>query len=626
MIILQQKLFSRLLTRKYNLPSLCYSSLRPPSVKDKPNDSFPYTGPRSAPIKVKPKRDPFLKNILVGKIDGELLVYPEVLDLERLKNIDQMSEVLNRYWIEEVSPDPKYFSKGSSKDFLNRMSNFGLSKQKVPYSYNGLELTATESVKIVETLGRNPFPVNYLSSQNIVQEILSMTTEQIKDKYYDGIVQNNWTGTVCLSEIQAEFDIQKCNTKVTWSDSIKGNVLNGQKIWVANADIADFFVVLGHFNGPSVFFVDRNKPGITINEHKETGYFIVEFKDTPLGDNDIVTTGSKGLEIFSKIQSLSKLYFSSAVVGILKDVFDCTTQYLMYRPFLQKYCSDFESTQIIIAKAASEIYALEAMLYLTTSLIDGYDGQDCEVELAVLKLFASQVSQNVITDCINVLGPHVTMHSYQYPFLETLCTVKRLSHLNVSDDLMKLFVAIKCIDHNKPNLMEYLEKVKSPILHLHESIKHNMYISNHEKELVTLDLHVHHNVHPSLKSCADSLEYCVKRLEYVNILLLERFGIETYDHQYSLLLLTNIICEIYGMTSALSRASRSYCTGIQNSDMELISANIFCQTAHKKVKNIVSEIESWEYNVGFEAAKILSEKILNLKGYFAQHPLARNLN
>lgn len=577
-------------------------------------------------MKVKPKREPFLKNTLVGKFDMEMLVYPEILDLERLKNIDQLSEILNRFWTEEVKPNPKeYFSNGLPTEFLSKMSSFGLSKQKVPYTHNGLELTATESLKIIETMAKNQVPINYLSSQNIIQEVLAVMSEPMKDKYYEGIVKDNWKGAICLNESHAEFDVRKSETKLTWSDSTKQNVLNGQKIWVTNADIADFFIVLGQHNGPAAFVLDKNKPGISINEHLEKGYFIVEFKDTPIEDSEIIAAAGKALEISSKIQSLGMLNYSSAVVGMLKDVFDYTTQFLMYRPFLEKYSADFEGTQIMMSKLASDIYALEGMVYFTANLIDGYEGQDCEVEIAVLKLFASQVSNNVITDCIDLLGPHVTMHSYQYPFLETLFTLKRLSHLNVSDDLMKLFVAVKCIEHNKQDLRDYIKRLRNPFMYVNEAFKHSMYIMRNEKDTPTLDLHIDYNLHPSLKTCADALEYSVKRLEYANILLLETYGAETYEHQYSLLRITNIITDIYAMTCTLARASRSYCTGIQNSDMEMTSANIFCRLALKNVKSNMEEIVNGQYSEIDFSAKKLSDKILSVKGYYAQHPLARNI-
>ncbi|XP_008486027.1 acyl-CoA dehydrogenase family member 9, mitochondrial [Diaphorina citri] len=555
----------------------------------------------------------------------EMLVYPEILDLERLKNIDQMSDILNRFWMEEVIPDSKYFSNGPSAKFLSKMSSLGLTKQKVPYAYNGLELTATESAKILETLGKNTIPINYLSSQNIVQEIVSSGREIIKDKYFDHIVKDGWNGSVCLSESHAEFDVRLCETNVTWSDLTKQYVLNGQKIWVANADIADFFIVFAKHNGQGAFLVDKTKPGITINKHLENDYFIVDFKDTPLEDSDILAERGSGFEVASKIQSLSMFYYSSGIVGLLKDMFDHTTQFLMYRPFLQKYCADFDTTQITLAKLSSDIYALESMIYFTANLIDGYEKQDCEVEMAVLKLFASQVSHNVATNCIDLLGPHVTMHSYQYPFLETFNTIKRLSHLNVSDDLMKLFVAIKCIEHNKSNLTDYIRKIRNPYLYVNDAFKHQMYLMRNDNDNPKLDLNISYNLHPSLKYCADALEYCVKRLEFANIKLLERYGAETYDHHYSLLRVTNIITEIYAMTSTLARASRSYCTGIQNCDFEIRSAEMFCQEAHKNVKQNISEIVSGPYVEVDVVGKMLAKKILDVKGYYAQHPLARNI-
>lgn len=616
--LLQQKLCSRFLQTKYDIPVFFYSSLQP-SVKKPGNESSPQIGTKGAPLKIKPKRDPFLKNILIGKFDVEMLIYPEILDLEKSKNIERMSHLLDNYF------KGKYLSTVLSNDFLTEMTNFGLSKLKIPYSHNGLELTASESARITEVVGMIPHLVNYFSCQIIVQETLALASDVIKDKYFKNIVEDSAKGTVCLNEVHSEFDFQQCKTNASWSDTHGTNVLNGKKIWVTHADIADFFIVLGHFNGSSVFIVDKNKPGITINKHQEDGYFTVDFKDTPIDDSEILTADGKGLETSYRIQRLSMFYYSSAVLGMLKDVFHQTTQLTMYRPLLEKHCSDFEATQITLSKLASEIYALESMLYFTANLIDGYEQQDSEVEIAVLKLFASKVSHNVITECINLLGPHVTMRSYQYPFMETLCTIKRLSQQNFSDDLVKLFIAIKCIEHGKQDLGEYIKKICNPYVYFNEALKHTYYTVKNDRDAPKLDLHLHKNLHPSLKVSANSLEYCIKRLEYTNINLLEHFGAEAYNHQYSLLRITNIITDIYAMTSTLSRSSRSLSKGIQSSDLEVICANSFCQTALKNVKTNVNEILAGEYDEIDFHAKRLSRKIFSSKGYFADHPLARNI-
>jgi len=76
-------------------------------------------------------------------------------------------------------------------------------------------------------------------------------------------------------------------------------------------------------------------------------------------------------------------------------------------------------------------------------------------------------------------------------------------------------------------------------------------------------------LHPSLGEGAKRLEYAVHRLQYIVEMLLQRHGAQITDAQLDLQRVANIVIDIYVMTAVLSRASRSYCTGINNAGVEV---------------------------------------------------------
>ncbi|KAG8236344.1 hypothetical protein J437_LFUL010478 [Ladona fulva] len=100
-------------------------------------------------IKKKPKRNPFVKNLFLGKFDTEYLAFPEVLNKEQLQNLEEL-----------LSPIEKFFNEVDSQEIdrsatipektLTTLKELGLFGQQIPTEYGGLGLSATEYARFAE--------------------------------------------------------------------------------------------------------------------------------------------------------------------------------------------------------------------------------------------------------------------------------------------------------------------------------------------------------------------------------------------------------------------------------------------------------------------------------------------
>jgi len=84
-----------------------------------------------------------------------------------------------------------------------------------------------------------------------------------------------------------------------------------------------------------------------------------------------------------------------------------------------------------------------------------------------------------------------------------------------------------------------------------------------------LTLNLKSYIHPALEDCAKLLEYCVLRLQYGIEISLQIHGKNIVEAQFDLKRIADSIIDIYAMTCAISRASRSHCIGLRNSDLEV---------------------------------------------------------
>lgn len=126
------------------------------------------------------------------------------------------------------------------------------------------------------------------------------------------------------------------------------------------------------------------------------------------------------------------------------------------------------------------------------------------------------------------------------------------------------------VKHAGKGLRDQIKKLRNPFLFpglMWKKMAERLYQS-HDKPKRRLKLHKY--MHPSLQDyAADCLEYSVLRLQFAVEVLLQRHGAAIIDQQLELKRIADVSIDVYGMTCALSRASRAYCIGLPNAQVEV---------------------------------------------------------
>lgn len=250
----------------------------------------------------KPGRRPFVKDLFLGKFDGEVLTYPQLEkdELEVLnKNLQPVKDFFDRKDVQEIDR--------LNSDFTHNLSHLSLYGLRAPQNLGGRDLSITETCRFSEILaGHNLKGHLIFNEQYVIQLLLKCASDTLKAKYLPKFISGEANGALCVTEPDL-VDIKHIKTTArkghdgTW-------VLNGMKSCVLNANSANTFVVLA-FTGEgcsiqemndvklSMFVVDRNAGGVTVNktpplaENFDLGD--VSFNNTP------VPEGQSLLSMFS---------------------------------------------------------------------------------------------------------------------------------------------------------------------------------------------------------------------------------------------------------------------------------------------------------------------------------------
>src|SRR6185436_12426886 len=111
----------------------------------------------------------------------------------------------------------------------------------------------------------------------------------------------------------------------------------------------------------------------------------------------------RGLNTALSCLNYGRCTLSAGMLGGARRVRDQATKWARTRYQFGRPLSDFELVQKMLANMASLDYAMDAVLYMTTGMLDRHD-EDIMVETAICKVFCSEMGWRVVNDAMQIMG------------------------------------------------------------------------------------------------------------------------------------------------------------------------------------------------------------------------------
>jgi len=111
----------------------------------------------------------------------------------------------------------------------------------------------------------------------------------------------------------------------------------------------------------------------------------------------------KGLNVALTCLNYGRCTLSAGMLGGARRAFEQSTKWGQTRFQFQRALADFELVQAKVARMAALNYAMDAVLYMTTGMLDRHD-EDIMVETAICKLFCSEMGWRVVNDAMQIMG------------------------------------------------------------------------------------------------------------------------------------------------------------------------------------------------------------------------------
>ena len=312
---------------------------------------------------------------------------------------DFLTEKCPKSLVKEMEKDEK----GYSPELWKEMADLGWMGLAFPEKYGGGGMSFLDLAVLLEEMGRALFPGPFFSTVILGGlPILDIGSDEQKEKYLPEIINGKAIFTVALTEAEGTYKASSVKTKATAEN---GNyVINGTKLFVHDASVADYFLVVARTDdkakdedGITIFIVDANSPGIsktvldTIARDKQCE---VTFKQVKVPKGNILGKLNQGWGEVQNIIERAAIAKCCEMLGGMQVVLDMTVAYVKERIQFDVPVGVFQAIQhhcvyMLVEVEGSRAAAYDAAWRVST-------GRPYSAEAAVTKAWVSDAYQHVV--------------------------------------------------------------------------------------------------------------------------------------------------------------------------------------------------------------------------------------
>src|SRR5437667_8498534 len=383
-------------------------------------------GKRAALELAEASRDPldnrgsFASNLFIGRYDFDRIYpWPAQSAEDRAAGEDFLNK-LETYLREHVDPDEIDRTGEIPPENFAGLAAIGAFGIKVPKQYGGLGLSQFNYGRAAVLLGSWDGNVAALVSAHqsigVAQPLLLFGTEEQKRKYLPRVAGGE-ISAFALTESHAGSDPATMSLRADPTPDRSEFILNGEKLWCTNGVKAGVLVVMAKTPPKIVggkerkqitaFIVDVDTPGLEIAYRcrfmglRALYNAVVKFTDVRVPRENIISKEGAGWKVALTTLNTGRLTLPAACVGVSKRLLEISRKWASERIQWGVPIGKHAAIAGKIAEMAGSVFAMEAMTFLTSSLLDRKAG-DLRIETAMCKMWATETTWRIAADAMPV--------------------------------------------------------------------------------------------------------------------------------------------------------------------------------------------------------------------------------
>ena len=231
-----------------------------------------------------------------------------------------------------------------------------------------------------------------------------------RTRYLPQVASGTAIAAFALSEPDAGSDVAAMACSAT--DDGDSYVIDGEKTWISNGGIADFYVLFARTGeaagsrGISAFIVDADTPGLHIAERIEViaphPLARLRFERCRVAKSQRLGEAGQGFKVAMQTLDIFRTSVAAAALGFARRALHEGLQRAISRPMFGQRLADFQLTQAKLAQMATTVDSAALLTYRAAWLRD--QGRVVTREAAMAKMAATEGAQQVIDAAVQLFG------------------------------------------------------------------------------------------------------------------------------------------------------------------------------------------------------------------------------
>jgi len=341
------------------------------------------------------------------------------MDFELSDEQRQVRDEVRRFAENEIKPHATEYDTEEKypREIVEQAAELGLTGANIPLEYGGVGYdTLTNAIIAEELFAADPgIGLCVQSAAFGADAIVGFGTEEQKEEYLEPVATGEAVMGAAISEPDVGSDVSSVSTRAE-KDGDEW-VINGNKMWITNGSVGDFFVVLcktdpeaeGRYNGFSQIVVESDRDGF--EAEKITGKLGIRasdtaellFDDVRVPEENLVGTRGAGFLQLMQFFDETRTGVAAQAVGIAKGAAERALDYAQDREQFSKPISEFQAIQHKLSEMHTQTEAARMLTYKSAWSVDNADDQ-LTMLASMAKEYASRVAVEVADEAVQIHG------------------------------------------------------------------------------------------------------------------------------------------------------------------------------------------------------------------------------
>ncbi|XP_056632133.1 medium-chain specific acyl-CoA dehydrogenase, mitochondrial-like [Diorhabda sublineata] len=331
----------------------------------------------------------------------------------------EIQDLARKFTREEIVPVAAEYDRTGKFpfDLLNKAHSVGLLNQHIPEKYGGLGLNTFDGCLVTEEIAYGCTGIlNALEGSGLGQTpVIKSGTDEQKKKYLGRLIEEPLVAAYAVTEPSAGSDVNGIKTRAVK----KGNewILNGQKMWITNGGIANWYFVLARTNpDPKAsaskaftgFIVERDWQGVNPGRKEinmgqrcsDTRGII--FEDVRIPEENVLLGEGAGFKIAMTTFDVTRPPVAAGATGLAQRCLDEATKYSLERKTFGVPIAQHQAVAFMLADMAIAVETARLAWMKSSWEVD--NGLKNTLAASIAKCYAADIANKCASDAVQIFG------------------------------------------------------------------------------------------------------------------------------------------------------------------------------------------------------------------------------